>query len=120
MEEHLKLRESTSTTDLSAAGSDGGLVAITRAIRAVAGDAESCPHCSEAAVAERLLEAAANLHAVSSAAVMTSGMTRSARSELDLLRCESEENINNGGGKLHSTVVYGEFLSSDLMVAAVC
>ena len=30
MEEHLKLRESASTTDLSAAGSDGGLVAITR------------------------------------------------------------------------------------------
>ena len=69
-------------------------------------------------MAERLLEAAANLHAVSSAAVMTSKMTRSARSELDLLRCESEENIN-GGGKVHSTVVYGEFRSSDLIVAAV-
>ena len=76
LEEHHKLRESSSTTDLSAAGSDGGLVAITRAIRAVAGDAEACPRCSEAAVAERLLEAAANLHAVSSAAVMTSNMTR--------------------------------------------
>ena len=64
-------------------------------------------------MAERLLEAASDLQAVSSAAVMTSSMTtRSARSELDLLRCESEENVNNGNnggeGKLHSTVVYGE------------
>ena len=87
----------------------------TRAIRAVAGDAESCPRCCEAAVAERLQEAAANLHAVSSAAVMTSKMTRSARSELDLLRCESEENIN-GGGKVHSTVVYGELRCFDFVL----
>ena len=110
LEEHLKFRESSSTTDLSAAASDGGLVAITRAIRAVANDAESCTRCSSAAVAERLLEAAANLHTVSSAAV-ASGMTpRSARSELDLLRCESEENINGGGSRIHSTVVYGGLL----------
>ena len=92
---------------------------LTRAIRAAAGDVDSCPQCSEAAVAERLLEAAANLHAVSSAAVMTSKMTRSARSELDLLRCESEENIN-GGGKVHSTVVYGEFRSFDLVIPKIC
>ena len=33
---------------------------------------------------------------------------------MDLLRCESEENINGaGGGKVHSTVVYGEFRSFD-------
>ena len=111
LEEHLKFRESSSATDLSAAASDGGLVAITRALRAVANDAESCTRCSSAAVAERLLEAAANLHTVSSAAV-ASGMTpRSARSELDLLRCESEENINGGGGRIGSTVVYGSYFS---------